>query len=114
MRLRDLRRTELGLHPAATTRSKNSIYSMGEHPQEIRVLAQENDLYWIDKADGVEVVGSPVGSLQYQIEFVNKQGDKIIDEPNLVEKLVTAAPSSREGRVQLCAEDDSPPTHLQS
>ena len=49
----------------------------------------------------MEVVGSPVGSLQYQIEFVNKQADKIIDELNLVEKLVTAAPSSREGRVQL-------------
>ena len=49
----------------------------------------------------MEVVGSPVGSLQYQIEFVNKQADKIIDELNLVEKLVTAAPSSRKGRVQL-------------
>ena len=80
VRLRDLLRTELGLHPASTTLSKNSIYSMGEHSQEIQVLAQENDLYWIDKADGMEVVGSPVSSLQYQIEFVNRQADKIIDE----------------------------------
>ena len=73
--------SRIGLSLAATTASKNVLFSLGEqHTEAQRALADAAQLHWLPSTRGLEVGGTPVGTYSFMTEFVNKRVDAIIDE----------------------------------
>ena len=72
---------DIGISLAETTLSKNVAYDLGRQYTPVQYqLAQDAGLYWVQPILGLQVGGTPVGSLAYMVEVINATVDAIIDE----------------------------------